>query len=58
MVEDRERGTGALRVPIGDNERSGIEIDQACFQRAKIHLGVLKVWQHDICIAVAAGGSQ
>jgi hypothetical protein len=52
-VEDREHGTGVVRILIGDDERSGIEIDPACFQRAQIHLGALKVWQHDIYVGVA-----
>ncbi len=53
MVGDRERGTGVLRVPIGENEGGGFEVDPASFQRAKIHLGLLKVWQHNIFIVVA-----
>lgn len=53
IVDDRERGTGVLRVPIGDNENGGIDVDPACFQSAKIHLGLLKVWQHDIYITVS-----
>jgi hypothetical protein len=53
MVNDPERGTGVLRVPIGDNPRSGIDIDPVCFQRAQIHLGALKVWQHDIYVGVS-----
>jgi hypothetical protein len=54
-VEDRKHGTGVVRVPIGDNELSGIEVDPARFQLGQIHGGALKVWQHDIYIAVAGG---
>lgn len=53
MVEDRERGTGVLRVPIGENEDGGFEVDPACFESAKIHLGLLKVWQHTSYITVS-----
>lgn len=53
MVGDRERGTGVLRVPIGDTEHGGFEVDPGSFQSAKIHLGLLKVWQHGIYIVVS-----
>lgn len=55
IVDDREHGTGVTRIPFEDGdaiETGGIEIDQACFQRAKIHLGLLKVWQHDVYVVL------
>jgi hypothetical protein len=55
MVDDREHGTGVTRIPFEDGEAveiGGIEIDQACFQGAKIHLGLLKVWQHDVYVVL------
>jgi hypothetical protein len=54
-VKDTTHARRALRVVIGDDEESGIEIDEARFERAKIHGGALKVWQHDIYIAVREG---
>jgi 3,4-dihydroxy-2-butanone 4-phosphate synthase len=55
MVNDPEHATGVLRVPIGDDLRSGIDIDRACFQRAQIIPGVIKVWQHDIYVGASGG---
>ena len=55
IVDDREHGTGVTRVPFEDGdaiETGGIEIDQACFQGAKIHLGLLKLWQHDVYVVL------
>ncbi len=51
IVDDREHGTGVTRIPFEDVdaiEIGGLELDQACFRGAKIHLGLLKVWQHDV----------
>jgi hypothetical protein len=56
IVDDRERGTGVTRVPFvsaDEIEFGGIELDQACFQQAKIHLGLLKVWQHDVYVVLS-----
>jgi hypothetical protein len=53
MVEDRERGTGVLRVPFGDGViRQGIDIDQACFRSASVYKDLLKVWQQDVFITI------
>jgi hypothetical protein len=53
MVNDREHGTGVLRVPTGEPENGGFEIDPASFESAVIHAGLLKVWQHGIFITVS-----
>jgi hypothetical protein len=45
--------TGVTRIPFEDvdaSEMGGIELDTACFHAAKIHLGLLKVWQHDVYV--------
>jgi hypothetical protein len=56
MVNDPERESGVLRIPIGDDPRSGIDIDPTRFQRGQIiPQGALKVWQHDIYVGVSAG---
>ena len=55
IVDDREHGTGVTRIPFEDVETSeigGIELDQACFHGAKIHLGLLKVWQCDVHVVL------
>ena len=49
---DGLHGRRALRVLIDDDDRYGIEIDEAVMRRAAIHLGVLKVWQHETYITV------
>ena len=53
MVNDQERGSGVLRVPTGDPENGGFEVDPASFESALIHAGLLKVWQHGIFITVS-----
>jgi hypothetical protein len=60
IVDDREHGTGVTRVPFEDADASeigGIEIDQACFQGAKIHFGLLKIWQHDVYVVLRPIGA-
>jgi hypothetical protein len=55
IVDDPEHGTGVTRIPFEDGDATeigGIEIDAACFQQAKVHLGMLKVWQHDVYVVV------
>jgi hypothetical protein len=47
------------RIPFEDVDASeivGIELDQACFHEAKIHLGLLKVWQHDVYVVFSPIG--
>jgi hypothetical protein len=59
IVDDREHGTGVTRIPFEDvdaSEIGGIELDQACFHGAKIHLGLLKVWQHDVYVVLSLIG--
>ena len=56
MVNDPERETGVLRVPFlvsGGSEMGGFEIQPACLSRARIRLGLLKVWQQNIFVVVA-----
>jgi hypothetical protein len=54
MVNDPERQTGVLSIPFlnDDDEHGGIEVQPECLKDAKIHLGLLKVWQHDIYFVV------
>jgi hypothetical protein len=59
IVDDREHGTGVTRIPFEDvdaSEIGGIELDQACFHGAKIHLGLLKVRQRDVCVVLSPIG--
>jgi hypothetical protein len=38
-----------------EDDRAGLHLDEARFDRAAIHGGVLKVWQHDVYVAVSVG---
>jgi hypothetical protein len=55
MTNDPKRRVGVLRVSFVDNdiERGGIEVQAQCVKGAKIHAGLLKVWQHDVFFTVA-----
>jgi hypothetical protein len=56
-VEDKTHGRRALRVLVANDDRSGIEVDEARVTSAKIHGPGLKVWQEGVYIGVTCGSA-